>query len=1152
MLEKIWQWLKNLIQRVTGLFKKPQPPPPPQPPPRPKPSDAECEATFMQLLEGVNQGWSRGQVRGFLTAKRISDKEWIDWLHRFGERVLAADVAAEAAGEESEGTAESSAIASLRELAGRLVKFGEIRGEELGSVAGEIGRQILHRLPPPPVDKEEEGEKREIIEAVFVGNGLTVPEDTNRRGAEGAEEWLERGNELFFKGDFLGALASYERAVEINPDFHDAWFLRGILLGNLERYEEALASFERAVAIKPDFHDAWFLRGILLGNLERYEEALASFERAVAIKPDFHDAWFLRGILLGNLERYEEALASFERAVAIKPDFHDAWFLRGILLGNLERYEEALASFERAVAIKPDLHEAWNNRGVSLDNLGRYDEAVASYEQAVAIKPDKHEAWNNRGLSLDNLGRYDEAVASYEQAVAIKPDKHEAWNNRGLSLSNLGRYDEAVASYEQAVAIKPDKHEAWNNRGLSLSNLGRYDEAVASFDTALTIKRDKWEAWIGRGSAAGNSIHPLNPLQSLLSAPSALALANPALNQRGYEGELASYQEGLKYCRRDTHPEGWGRLHRAIGNAKYYRGQGDARRGAYWREARTSYHTALETLTETEFPEAHLDVVQSLIRVLVGLGKEEKDAADELRRRGSDLLRRLLADSQRSDWHKKQLALKFAGFNQLTVDICVQNRQPVQAWEFAEAGKNACLTWLLDAWSDDIPTPRWDDIRPLLNPSTAAIYWHQSPAALTTFILKHDAPQPLVLADSEFLTRLEDFEEWLKEWNQHYEEYRNLKQKADEEASPIRRGEAFGQIIPESKPIISNPNASPSPGSYKTEMLPTGKAGESQQKNHPWRTQMPKKLERLKEILDIPAILAELSGISELILIPHRELHPLPLESLFPDSFTLTRLPSAQMGITLLQQRQPAAAPETPFPHPALLSVEAPDSIGFPDLPLADVESSAIARMFAARRIGGADATVARVKDALQQPHRVFHFTGHGVAHLSNPALSYLALAGEDKLTVKELLALDLSRCDFASLSACETALTRNQTITAEYVGLVSGFICAGVASVLSTLWVVESDASALTMMQVYRQRSKGKSEAVALAKAVKWLKHLTPAKLSRLYRAALAKLPENEDTIRPTLKRELRRLAKIEKQDEKLFAHPYHWAAFAITGLLQ
>ncbi len=373
---------------------------------------------------------------------------------------------------------------------------------------------------------------------------------------------------------------------------------------------------------------------------------------------------------------------------------------------------------------------------------------------------------------LGKLGRNEEAIASNDEAIKIKPDFYQAWYNQGTALGKLGRFYDAIASFNLVRKIKPDVYQARNNRGLALANLGRYEEAIASYDKAIEIKPDDYKAWYNRGIAAGNSVS----CDPLLASLSPIARQNPHLNKRGYEGRLASYEEGLKYCQQDTHPEGWGKLNQGIGNAHYFRGLGDSRPRSYWYKAVNSYHQALVTLTETYFLQLHLKVLQDLIRALLALGQIAE--AKELQRRGTDLLRRLLKETNYSEHSKKQLALEFAGFGQLTVDLAVHSGKLVQALELAQQGKNACLSWLLDARSEEVSSPRWEEIKQLLNPTTALVYWHLSPAALHTFILKHDAPAPILITTPTDTTeevpaavqRLRDFENWVKDWNQQYAE----------------------------------------------------------------------------------------------------------------------------------------------------------------------------------------------------------------------------------------------------------------------------------------------------------------------------------------------------------------------------------------------
>ena len=798
-------------------------------------------------------------------------------------------------------------------------------------------------------------------------------------------------------------------------------------------------------------------------------------------------ASFVQGLQQFIAGDFLEAIASFNQTLTIQPNSAEAWYFRGGALGGLQRYAEAITSYNRAIAIKPDHHSAWIEQGLALDNLQQYEEALKSYGQALTIEPNSSLAWYNQGITLNKLQQYEEAINSFNQAIRVHGDwgnrsLGHAWADRGAALSNIQRYKEALNSYGQALQSGLDNSAiALHDRGAVLYKLQRYEKAIASFDCALALQPDFYQAWISRGTVAGSSVK-YEPQFAFSKSP---VTKNPVLKQRGYKGELASYEEGFKYIYQDTHPEGWGKLHQAIGNAHY--GQGWP--FPYWRKAVKSYNKALKTITAEAFPEAHLEVLQDLIRTYLGLRTTEKAAA--LLRRGSDLLRRLLNDPKRSDWSKCQLALRFTGLRQLTVDMYIQSGQLVKALITAEKDKNACLSWLLGAWSNDIPTPSWVEIQQLLNSSTAFVYWHLSPAALTTFILKHNGSEPILITTHTLtneeeppasVQRLREFENWVKDWNQQYTDYR----------SKTRSKE-----------------------------------------NHSWREGMEGRLEKLKNILNIPEIEEELKGIQQLILIPHRDLHRFPIHALFCDScdFTITYLPSAQIGINL-QQRQP-----NPSNH--LLSVEDPDET----LNLAKFESEVISQMFDnGKRLQSKHASKKQVEEALSAEYSIFHFTGHGIHNFRNPEKSELALADGEKLTLEEISKKNLKIYNLVTLSACETAITGNQTITTEYVGLVSGFLRQGVAYVVSTLWTVESAATALVMIEFYRRWKADKSKAVALAEATQWLRHLTVQQLKEWYEALLAQLPPKFSLLTETELYKLGMIIPTTGQLSQLQANPVKW----------
>ncbi|TAN86837.1 MAG: CHAT domain-containing protein, partial [Phormidium sp. SL48-SHIP] len=581
-------------------------------------------------------------------------------------------------------------------------------------------------------------------------------------------------------------------------------------------------------------------------------------------------------------------------------------------------------------------------------------------------------------------------------------------------------------------------------------------------------------------------------------------LQNPALDQRGYGGQLASYEEGLKHCPPDRDPEGAGLLNYVIGLAHYFRGREDANPYPFWRKAANRYNAALDTLSETLSPEERLKVLRDLSRVLFELGQREEAA--EVRRQGSDLLRRLLQQTS-NPGKQRQLALEFIDLQQLTVDLECQAGHGVAALMLAEQGKNSCLRWWLSGWTEEIANPDFSSLQQYLcSGKTAAVYWHISPAALTTFLLKPNQDPIPILAGEEGaagfprLRQLLEWEEWVETWKQDYQDYRSKT----------------------SKSSSANPN-------------------------HPWRQGMESRLQRLGEILQIERLLGELADeeIDHLILLPHRDLHLFPLEALFPPHYSLHRLPSAQAGMTLAQQPLPPISLETP-----LLLLGYPNSQGFKPLEFAELETESLGRRFQrVQSLCGGDVRLDPLKEQLGRgEYQLLHFTGHGGYDFDAPDQSWLALSGKEFLRVGELLELPLSGYRLVSLAACETAMAGQKSITTDYVGLSSGWLMAGVSLLLSTLWTVESAASLLLTLRFYDQVLGGVPEPLALAEAKRWLSGCDVAGVRAFYEAELDRYGPDDERVRPFL---LDQLDSLEGEDPQaqLYRHPYYWAAFTLTG---
>ena len=148
----------------------------------------------------------------------------------------------------------------------------------------------------------------------------TVPQ-TDRSNLELIESWFNLGLKQVSMGEFTKAIASWEKALSINPNLSEAWHNRGSALGRLGDYQAAIESFQNALAIDPDNYQAWNDRAHALYQLQNWTEAADSWSNAIKIMPGNHLFWYNRGCALEQLQRWDEAIASHEKALEIVPNF---------------------------------------------------------------------------------------------------------------------------------------------------------------------------------------------------------------------------------------------------------------------------------------------------------------------------------------------------------------------------------------------------------------------------------------------------------------------------------------------------------------------------------------------------------------------------------------------------------------------------------------------------------------------------------------------------------------------------------------------------------------------------------------------------------------------------------------------------------------
>lgn len=104
-------------------------------------------------------------------------------------------------------------------------------------------------------------------------------------GSEEANHQLCRGAKAIDRGDYDHAITHFDKALQIAPQFPEAYNQRALAQYLLERFEESLADCKRAVKFMPIHFGAWAGMGHCHAHQGRLSEAVTSYEKALTINP---------------------------------------------------------------------------------------------------------------------------------------------------------------------------------------------------------------------------------------------------------------------------------------------------------------------------------------------------------------------------------------------------------------------------------------------------------------------------------------------------------------------------------------------------------------------------------------------------------------------------------------------------------------------------------------------------------------------------------------------------------------------------------------------------------------------------------------------------------------------------------------------------
>ncbi|MDB5694209.1 MAG: tetratricopeptide repeat protein, partial [Alphaproteobacteria bacterium] len=330
-----------------------------------------------------------------------------------------------------------------------------------------------------------------------------------------AQDYVTRGYELMQADRLTEALADFDKAAGLAPNWSTPIADRAIALLYQNKTDAAAAALDRAAALSDDDFATWQGYGLLHLRQDKPGEALEALTRALALDASNEFTLTQRVQAYEQLGRFDEAAVDLDRVLKVKPN--DGWATGEMarLDGRRGKEAEAIAATDRLIASQTadDAIAAYMLKASLLSRFGHADDAGQAWTKALdltdkAIAAASANAERRRALAnlrIDILSRSGQAVLAVAAASAElkrQPGNANLLNSRCWTRAthNL-ELDRALADCNEALRFDPQNAAITDSRAFVKLRLGRLDEAIADYSDALKRAPQLPASLYGRGIA---------------------------------------------------------------------------------------------------------------------------------------------------------------------------------------------------------------------------------------------------------------------------------------------------------------------------------------------------------------------------------------------------------------------------------------------------------------------------------------------------------------------------------------------------------------------------------------------------------------------------------------------------------------------------
>ena len=145
------------------------------------------------------------------------------------------------------------------------------------------------------------------------------------------DKLYEKGLTELEAGNFDKAVKNFNKSIQKNDNFVDAYFKRALSYTYLKKYEEAINDYSTVIELSPNDEVSFFNRSRIFTVMKDYEKALSDVNSAINIDKEFIEVYYQKASIMLKMKNLDGAISTYTNLIEILPDDPRAYYNRGLL-----------------------------------------------------------------------------------------------------------------------------------------------------------------------------------------------------------------------------------------------------------------------------------------------------------------------------------------------------------------------------------------------------------------------------------------------------------------------------------------------------------------------------------------------------------------------------------------------------------------------------------------------------------------------------------------------------------------------------------------------------------------------------------------------------------------------------------------------------